>query len=267
MAVTIDPIHQFELKPLVSLGHIGHQQLAFTQSALYMFAAVGVIALITIVATASRSVVPGRMQSLAEIFYEFIADTVHQATGDGGKRFMPLVFSLFMFVLVLNLFGMIPYAFAVTSHLIITFGLAALVISTVVIFGVMKHGTHFFGLFVPSGVPKPLLAILVPIEVISFISRPISLSVRLFANMLAWPHRDEDLRLLRGSAPSRGRLERAIAAPAVPDDRADRSRVPRCGASGLRLRDADGDLPQRRPSPRPLIGRLHPPQTSSHVSI
>ncbi|MBY0254306.1 MAG: F0F1 ATP synthase subunit A, partial [Methylobacterium organophilum] len=183
MAVTIDPIHQFELKPLVSLGHIGHQQLAFTQSALYMFAAVGVIALITIVATASRSIVPGRMQSLAEIFYEFIADTVHQATGDGGKRFMPLVFSLFMFVLVLNLFGMIPYAFAVTSHLIITFGLAALVISTVVIFGVMKHGTHFFGLFVPSGVPKPLLAILVPIEVISFISRPFSLSVRLFANM------------------------------------------------------------------------------------
>ena len=98
---------------------------------------------------------------------------------------MPLVFSLFMFVLILILFGMIPYAFAVTSHLIVTFGLAALVISTVVIFGVMKHGSHFFGLFVPSGVPKPLLAILVPIEVISFISRPISLSVRLFANMLA----------------------------------------------------------------------------------
>ncbi len=110
---------------------------------------------------------------------------MHQATGDQGKKFMPLVFSLFMFVLVLNLFGMIPYAFAVTSHLIITFGLAALVISVVVGYGVYKHGTHFFGLFVPSGVPKPLLAILVPIEVISFISRPISLSVRLFANMLA----------------------------------------------------------------------------------
>ena len=185
MAVTIDPIEQFELKPLVSLGHIGHQQLAFTQSALYMFAAVGVIALITIVATGSRSIVPGRMQSLAEIFYEFIADTLHQSTGDGGKRFMPLVFSLFMFVLILNLFGMIPYAFAVTSHLIITFGLAALVISVVVIYGIVKHGTHFFGLFVPSGVPKVLLGILVPIEIISFVSRPISLSVRLFANMLA----------------------------------------------------------------------------------
>lgn len=185
MAVSIDPIHQFELKPLVSLGHIGNQEIAFTQSALYMFAAVGVIALLTIVATAKRSVVPGRMQSLAEIMYEFIGDTVHQATGDEGRRFMPLVFSLFMFVLILNLFGMIPYAFAVTSHLVITFGLAALVIGTVIVFGVMKHGTHFFGLFVPSGVPKPLLAILVPIEIISFISRPISLSVRLFANVLA----------------------------------------------------------------------------------
>ena len=185
MAVSIDPIHQFELHPLVSLGHLGRQEIAFTQSALYMFAAVAIIALITIVSTAKRSVVPGRMQSLAEIFYEFIADTLHQATGDGGKRFMPLVFSLFMFVLILNLFGMIPYAFAVTSHLVVTFGLAALVISVVVIYGVMKHGAHFFGLFVPQGVPKPLLALLVPIEVISFISRPISLSVRLFANVLA----------------------------------------------------------------------------------
>ena len=185
MAVTIDPIEQFELKPLVSLGHIGHQQLAFTQSALYMFAAVGVIALITIVATSSRSIVPGRMQSLAEIFYEFIADTLHQSTGDGGKRFMPLVFSLFMFVLILNLFGMIPYAFAVTSHIIVTFMLALVVILTVVIYGFMAHGTHFLGLFVPPGVPGWLKPLIVVIEVVSFISRPISLSVRLFANMLA----------------------------------------------------------------------------------
>jgi F-type H+-transporting ATPase subunit a len=185
MAASIDPIHQFELKPLVSLGHIGNQEIAFTQSALYMFAAVGVIAFITIVATAGRSVVPGRMQALAEVFYEFIADTLHQATGDKEQRFLPLVFSLFMFVLILNLFGMIPYAFAVTSHLIITFGLAFLVISTVVIYGVMKHGSHFLGLFIPAGVPKPLLLIMVPIEIVSFISRPISLSVRLFANILA----------------------------------------------------------------------------------
>ncbi|ABY31562.1 MAG: F0F1 ATP synthase subunit A [Methylobacteriaceae bacterium] len=185
MAVSIDPIHQFELQPLVSLGHIGNQQLAFTQSALYMFAAVGIIALLTIVATSGRSVVPGRLQALAETLYEFIADTVHQATGEDGKRFLPLVFSLFMFVLILNLLGMIPYAFAVTSHLIVTFGLALVVILTVVIYGVAKHGTHFLGVFVPSGVPKPLLLIMVPIEIVSFLSRPISLSVRLFANILA----------------------------------------------------------------------------------
>ncbi len=185
MAVSIDPIHQFELQPLVSLGHIGKQQLAFTQSALYMFAAVGIIALLTIVATSGRSVVPGRMQALAETLYEFIADTVHQATGEDGKRFLPFVFSLFMFVLILNLLGMIPYAFAVTSHLIVTFGLALAVILTVVIYGVAKHGTHFLGVFVPSGVPKPLLLIMVPIEIVSFLSRPISLSVRLFANILA----------------------------------------------------------------------------------
>lgn len=185
MAASIDPIHQFELKSLVSLGHIGHQEIAFTQSALYMFAAVGIIALLTIVATAGRAVVPGRMQSLAEILYEFIADTVHQATGDKEQRFLPLVFSLFMFVLVLNMFGMIPYAFAVTSHLVVTFGLAFLVISVVIVYGVMKHGAGFLGLFIPAGVPKALLLIMVPIEIVSFLSRPISLSVRLFANILA----------------------------------------------------------------------------------
>lgn len=185
MAVSIDPIHQFELQPLVSLGHIGNQQLAFTQSALYMFAAVGIIALLTIVATSGRSVVPGRLQALAETLYEFIADTVHQATGADGKRFLPLVFSLFMFVLILNLLGMIPYAFAVTSHIIVTFMLALVVILTVVIYGFMAHGTHFLGLFVPPGVPGWLKPLIVVIEVVSFISRPISLSVRLFANMLA----------------------------------------------------------------------------------
>ena len=150
-----------------------------------MFAAVAIIAFITIVATSKRSIVPSRIQALAEVFYEFMADTLHQSTGDAGKVFLPLIFSLFMFILVLNLFGMVPFAFAVTSHLIITVGLALLVFFLVIIYGVMKHGLHFFGMFVPSGVPKPMLAILVPIEIISFLSRPISHSVRLFANVLA----------------------------------------------------------------------------------
>ncbi len=153
MAVKMDPIHQFELKPLVSFGHIGHQHIAFTQSALYMFLAVGLIALLTIWATKSRAVVPGRAQSLAEVFYEFIGQTVHQSAGHGSERFVPLVFSLFMFVLLLNLFGMIPYAFAVTSHIIVTFMLALVVILTVVIYGFMAHGTHFLGLFVPPACP------------------------------------------------------------------------------------------------------------------
>ena len=185
MAVKMDPIHQFELKPLVSFGHIGHQEIAFTQSSLYMFAAVALVALITIVATSQRSLVPGRMQSLAETFYEFIGQTLHQSAGHGSERFMPLVFSLFMFVLILNLFGMIPYAFAVTSHIIVTFALALLVILTVLIYGFAAHGTQFLKLFVPPGVPGWLLPLIVVIEVVSFISRPISLAVRLFANMLA----------------------------------------------------------------------------------
>jgi F-type H+-transporting ATPase subunit a len=185
MAVKMDPIHQFELKPIVSLGHIGHTEIVFTNAALYMLAAVLVIALLTTMATRSGSLVPGRIQSLVEMSYEFIASTVRSSAGEEGMKFFPFVFSLFMFVLLLNLFGMVPYGFTVTSHIIVTFAMAALVILTVIVYGLMAHGTHFFGLFVPSGVPGWLLPLLVVIEVISFVSRPISLSVRLFANMLA----------------------------------------------------------------------------------
>ena len=180
-----DPIHQFELKPLFKLGRIGQTEIVFTNSALYMLAAVAVIVLLTVYATRRGSLVPGRMQAMAEMSYEFIAGTVRSSAGEEGMRFMPFVFSLFMFILILNLFGMAPYGFTVTSHIIITFALAALVIGTVIVYGIMKHGTHFFGLFVPSGVPAWLLPLLVAIEVISFVSRPLSLSVRLFANMLA----------------------------------------------------------------------------------
>lgn len=180
-----DPIHQFQIQPIVSLGHVGRSEIAFTQSALYMVGAVALITLLTLVATGRGAVVPGRIQSLVEMAYEFVASTVRSSAGEEGMRFFPFVFSLFMFILLLNLFGLVPYGFTVTSHIIITFGLAALVIGVVIVYGVMKHGTHFFGLFVPSGVPGWLLPLLVVIEIISFISRPISLSVRLFANMLA----------------------------------------------------------------------------------
>jgi F-type H+-transporting ATPase subunit a len=180
-----DPIHQFELKPLFSLGHIGETEIVFTQSSLYMILAVGLITLLTLLATRQAALVPGRLQSLVEMSYEFVASTVRGSAGDEGMRFFPLVFSLFMFILLLNLFGMVPYGITVTSHIIITFALAAIVIGTVIVYGLMRHGTHFFGLFVPSGVPVWLLPLMVAIEIISFISRPISLSVRLFANMLA----------------------------------------------------------------------------------
>ena len=180
-----DPIHQFELKPILRLGHIGSTEIVFTNASLFMFGALGVIALLTLAATRGRALVPGRMQSLAEMSYEFVAATVRSSAGQEGMRFFPFVFSLFMFILVLNLFGIIPGGFTVTSHIIITFALAALVIGTVLVYGFAKHGLRFLRLFVPSGVPVYVLPLVTMIEVISFISRPISLSVRLFANMLA----------------------------------------------------------------------------------
>lgn len=180
-----DPIHQFELKPVLRFGHIGNTEIVLTQSGLYMLAAVGIITLLTVFAMRRGSLVPGRLQSLAEMAYEFVASTVRSSAGEEGMRFFPLVFSLFMFILILNLFGMVPYGFTVTSHLIVTFALAAIVIGTVIVYGLVRHGTGFFKLFVPSDVPMWLLPLLVAIEVVSFVSRPISLSVRLFANMLA----------------------------------------------------------------------------------
>jgi F-type H+-transporting ATPase subunit a len=136
-------------------------------------------------ATRHRAVVPGRAQAVAEMLHDFVAGTLRDAAGQEGMKFFPLVFSLFLFVLTANMLGMVPGFFTVTSHIIVTFALAILVIGTVVVYGFVKHGTHFLGLFVPSGVPGWLLPFIVVIEVISFLSRPISLSLRLFANMLA----------------------------------------------------------------------------------
>ncbi|KRE23989.1 ATP synthase F0F1 subunit A [Bosea sp. Root483D1] len=179
------PIEQFEIKPIVSFGKIGGSEIAFTNSGLFMAIAVAIIGLLFVYGTRNRSLVPGRLQALAEMGYEFVASTVKDSAGHDGMKFVPLVFSLFMFVLVCNLLGLIPGAFTVTSHLVVTAALAAIVILTVIIYGIAKHGAHFFGLFVPKGVHPLMLIILVPIEVISFVSRPISLSVRLFANLLA----------------------------------------------------------------------------------
>jgi F-type H+-transporting ATPase subunit a len=180
-----DPIHQFELKRWLTLGHIGPYEIAFTNSALFMLIALLAVAALMLIPTRQRALVPGRAQSVAEITYEFVADTINSTAGKEGMKFFPLVFSLFIFVLTVNLLGLLPYGFTVTSHIIVTVALALLVFFTVLVYGFWKNGLRFFGLFVPSGVPKLLLLLIVPIEVLSFLSRPISHSVRLFANMLA----------------------------------------------------------------------------------
>jgi F-type H+-transporting ATPase subunit a len=181
----MDPIHQFEIKNLFTLFTVGNTHIAFTNSALYMVIALAVIALLMLGATGSRALIPGRLQSVAEMSYEFVANTLRSSAGTEGMRFFPLVFSLFMFILVLNVIGIIPYTFTVTSHIIITVSLSLLVFFTVIIYGFWRNGLKFFKLFVPSGIPIYILPLVTFIEVLSFLSRPVSHSVRLFANMLA----------------------------------------------------------------------------------
>jgi len=180
-----DPIHQFQIVNYFSVGKIGPVNLAFTNSALYMGIAVGLTAALMLGATAGRQLVPGRMQSVAELAYEFVAGMIRNTIGESGMQFFPLVFSLFMFVLVSNVVGLIPYNFTVASHLVVTAALALLVFLTVVIYGFWRNGLHFLRVFVPSGVPIYILPFVVLLEVFSFLVRPVSHSVRLFANMLA----------------------------------------------------------------------------------
>jgi F-type H+-transporting ATPase subunit a len=180
-----DPIHQFQIVEYFPIAKIGGADIAFTNSAAHMAVAVAAITIFLVGATASRSLVPGRMQSAAELLYEFVATTIRSTAGSEGMRFFPFVFSIFAFVLTVNMMGLIPYSFTVTSHIIITAALAITVFLTVLFYGLYRHGLHFFNLFVPKGVPIYILPLIVGIEVLSFISRPISHSVRLFANMLA----------------------------------------------------------------------------------
>src|SRR6202163_2215405 len=180
-----DPIHQFQLTKLFTIGHIGGQEIAFTNSSFYMFLSVAVISLLMIGGVAGRQLVPGRFQSMAELSYEFVANTIRSNAGSEGMKFFPLVFSLFMFIMVSNMIGIIPYTFTVSSHIIVTAALALLVFFTVLVYGFYKNGLKFFKLFVPSGIPIYILPLVVFIEIFSFFLRPISHSVRLFANILA----------------------------------------------------------------------------------
>jgi F-type H+-transporting ATPase subunit a len=188
----IEPIHQFRITNLFDIGTFGGNgtpgtgtHIAFTNSALFMVLTIGLILIFLIWGSSRRAIVPGRLQLMTEMSYEFVANMVRNTAGHDGMKFFPLVFSLFMFILVANLFGMFPYFFTVTSHLIITVMLALLVFFTVVIYGFWKNGLKFLKLFVPSGVPIYILPLVVGIEVISFLSRPVSHSLRLFGNILA----------------------------------------------------------------------------------
>ena len=179
-----DPIHQFRIEKLIPI-EIGGVDLSFTNSALFMTLTVVGAAAFLILSTRGRGLVPSRWQSAAEMTYEFMAQTLRESAGSEGMKFFPFVFTIFMFVLIGNLWGMFPYFFTITSHIVVTAALAIMVILMVVIVGFWKHKLHFLMLFVPSGVPKAILPFIVVIEVLSFLSRPLSLSIRLFANMLA----------------------------------------------------------------------------------
>lgn len=180
----VDPIHQFQINTLIPI-EVGGYDISFTNSSLFMVVAVVLAGGFLFLATSSRGIVPGRAQSVSEITYEFIASMLRDAAGSQGMKFFPFVFTLFMFILMANLLGMFPYFLTVTSHLIVTAALAILVFAIVLIAGLWRNGLGFFKLFVPSGVPIAIMPLIVTIEVISFLTRPVSHSVRLFANMLA----------------------------------------------------------------------------------
>ncbi|MEX2648100.1 MAG: F0F1 ATP synthase subunit A [Alphaproteobacteria bacterium] len=178
------PLSQFEVHTLVPI-EIGGVDASFTNAALFMVIAVTAVSLFLSLGMQRRALVPGRWQSMAELSYEFIANLVRDNVGSEGRRFFPFVFALFMFILFANMIALVPYTFTVTSHIVVTFALATVVFVMVTVVGLVKHGLHFFSLFLPKGVPIALAPLLIPIEIISYLARPVSLALRLFANLTA----------------------------------------------------------------------------------
>jgi F-type H+-transporting ATPase subunit a len=184
VAIELHPLEQFTIERIIPI-HIAGVDISYTNAALMMTIAIALVTALTVLATRKAALVPGRWQSVAEMIYEFVADMVDTNIGQGGRQFFPFIFTLFTFILFANLLGMIPYSYTSTSQIIVTFALAAVVFILVTIIGIVRHGFHFLNLFVPHGVPKVLLLLLVPIELLSYCIRPFTLSIRLFANMLA----------------------------------------------------------------------------------
>ncbi|MEI6985676.1 MAG: F0F1 ATP synthase subunit A [Rhodospirillaceae bacterium] len=180
----MDPLHQFQIKSIFNFS-IGHTDVSFSNSSLSMVAVVVIVYTLMMLGMRSRSVVPGRLQSLAEVLYEFVSGTLRDNAGHEARPFFPFVFTLFTFILFGNVIGMIPWVFTFTSHIIVTFAMAIFVFLLVTLVAIVRHGVKFFTSFMPHGVPMWLAPILIPIEVVSYMSRPISLSIRLFANMMA----------------------------------------------------------------------------------
>ena len=178
-------MHQFEIYRIGPKISFGGMDVSFTNSSLFMMISAITILLFLLMGTKKKSLVPSKIQLLSELSYSFIAKMINDTAGSNGKPFFPFIFSLFMFILFCNMIGMLPYAFTVTSHIIVTFVLAAIIFIGVTFLGFIKHGVKYLKLFVPSGVPIILLPLIVVIEIISYLSRPVSLSVRLFANMMA----------------------------------------------------------------------------------
>jgi F-type H+-transporting ATPase subunit a len=183
--MTLDPIHQFNVYTIFTIGHIGGYTIGFTNASVYMLLTVALILLLAVRGFKGRQLVPGRFQSAAELSYVFVATMIRSNAGEDGMKFFPLVYSIFMFILVANVVSIIPYTFSVTSQIIVTASFALLVFFIVLFYGFYKNGLKFFKIFVPQGIPIYILPLVVVIEIISFLSRPLSHSVRLFANMLA----------------------------------------------------------------------------------
>ena len=179
-----NPLQQFEIKTLIPI-HLGGVDASFTNAGMFMMIAVAGVATFLMLSMRGRALVPTRWQSLAELSYEFIAGMVRDNVGSEGRKYFPFVFSLFMFILFANMIGLLPYSFTFTSHIIVTFAMAITVFVGVTVIGIVRHKLHFLSFFMPAGVPVIMAPILVPIEIVSYLSRPVSLSIRLFANMTA----------------------------------------------------------------------------------
>jgi F-type H+-transporting ATPase subunit a len=178
------PLAQFAIEPIAPI-HIGGLDASFTNSAMWMVITVAAITVFMLLGTRKQAIVPGRWQSLCEGMYDFVSGLLKENVGNEGRQYFPFVFSLFMFILFANLFGLVPYSFTVTSHIIVTAAMALFVFFMVTVIGIARHGFHFFSYFVPKGAPIALIPVMIPIEILSYFIRPLSLSVRLFANMVA----------------------------------------------------------------------------------